>query len=130
MNSRRLIGSFTAATETRARGQRPSRHHTRISLRSGLEASHKRGIEIAPIIPSNCGARLRAAPRAAQDKGKEPAGDPQGPSGGTPMASVAIRDLRKAFGATEVIHGVDVLIGDGEFVVLVGPSGCGKSPLL
>jgi multiple sugar transport system ATP-binding protein len=46
------------------------------------------------------------------------------------MASVAIRDARKAFGATEVIHGVSVLIEDGEFVVLVGPSGCGKSTLL
>jgi multiple sugar transport system ATP-binding protein len=46
------------------------------------------------------------------------------------MASVAIRGVRKAFGATAVIHGVDVSIGDGEFVVLVGPSGCGKSTLL
>jgi multiple sugar transport system ATP-binding protein len=46
------------------------------------------------------------------------------------MASVAIRDVRKAFGALEVIHGVSVLIADGEFVVLVGPSGCGKSTLL
>jgi multiple sugar transport system ATP-binding protein len=46
------------------------------------------------------------------------------------MASVAIRDVRKAFGATAVIHGVDVSIRDGEFVVLVGPSGCGKSTLL
>src|SRR5260370_11440692 len=46
------------------------------------------------------------------------------------MASVAIRDVRKAFGVLEVIHGVSVLIGDGEFVVLVGPSGCGKSTLL
>ena len=46
------------------------------------------------------------------------------------MASVAIRDVRKAFGATNVIHGVDVAIADGEFVVLVGPSGCGKSTLL
>ena len=46
------------------------------------------------------------------------------------MASVAIRDVRKAFGATSVIHGVDVSIRDGEFVVLVGPSGCGKSTLL
>jgi multiple sugar transport system ATP-binding protein len=46
------------------------------------------------------------------------------------MASVAIREVRKAFGVLEVIHGVDVLIGDGEFVVLVGPSGCGKSTLL
>ena len=46
------------------------------------------------------------------------------------MASVAIRDVRKAFGATTVIHGVDIAILDGEFVVLVGPSGCGKSTLL
>src|SRR5262247_4920554 len=46
------------------------------------------------------------------------------------MASVAIQDVRKAFGAVQVIHGVDIAIRDGEFVVLVGPSGCGKSTLL
>jgi multiple sugar transport system ATP-binding protein len=46
------------------------------------------------------------------------------------MASVVIRDARKAFGLTAVIHGVSVDINDGEFVVLVGPSGCGKSTLL
>jgi ABC-type branched-subunit amino acid transport system ATPase component len=46
------------------------------------------------------------------------------------MAEVTIRDLRKSYGATEVIHGVDVAIADGQFVVLVGPSGCGKSTLL
>ena len=46
------------------------------------------------------------------------------------MAPVAIRDVRKSFGATTVIHGVNVTIRDGEFVVLVGPSGCGKSTLL
>jgi len=46
------------------------------------------------------------------------------------MAEVTIRDLRKSYDATEVIHGVDVDIHDGEFVVLVGPSGCGKSTLL
>ncbi|QCK84994.1 sn-glycerol-3-phosphate ABC transporter ATP-binding protein UgpC [Phreatobacter aquaticus] len=46
------------------------------------------------------------------------------------MASVDIRDVRKAFGATPIIHGVSVPIHDGEFVVLVGPSGCGKSTLL
>jgi multiple sugar transport system ATP-binding protein len=46
------------------------------------------------------------------------------------MAPVAIRDVHKAFGPVHVIHGVDISIGDGEFVVLVGPSGCGKSTLL
>src|SRR5215475_9600097 len=46
------------------------------------------------------------------------------------MASVGIRDVKKAFGATHVIHGVNISIADGEFVVLVGPSGCGKSTLL
>jgi multiple sugar transport system ATP-binding protein len=46
------------------------------------------------------------------------------------MASVAIRDVEKAFGQTQVLHGVSVDIPDGEFVILVGPSGCGKSTLL
>ena len=46
------------------------------------------------------------------------------------MAQVVVRGLRKSFGTVEVIHGVDVDIADGEFVVLVGPSGCGKSTLL
>jgi multiple sugar transport system ATP-binding protein len=46
------------------------------------------------------------------------------------MAPVALRQIRKSFGAVEVIHGVDVDITDGEFVILVGPSGCGKSTLL
>src|SRR5262245_18402987 len=50
--------------------------------------------------------------------------------GRSPMASVAISDVRKAFGAVQVLHGVTIAIGDGEFVVLVGPSGCGKSTLL
>jgi multiple sugar transport system ATP-binding protein len=46
------------------------------------------------------------------------------------MASVGIHDVKKAFGSTPVIHGVNITISDGEFVVLVGPSGCGKSTLL
>ncbi len=46
------------------------------------------------------------------------------------MASVTIRDVRKAFGSVEIIHGVNIDIEDGEFVILVGPSGCGKSTLL
>jgi len=46
------------------------------------------------------------------------------------MASVGIRGVKKQFGSVQIIHGVDIDIEDGEFVVLVGPSGCGKSTLL
>ncbi len=46
------------------------------------------------------------------------------------MAEVLIRELRKSYGAHPVVHGVDIDILNGEFVVLVGPSGCGKSTLL
>jgi multiple sugar transport system ATP-binding protein len=46
------------------------------------------------------------------------------------MAAVTLRRAQKSYGSTAVIHGVDIDIGDGEFVVLVGPSGCGKSTLL
>ena len=46
------------------------------------------------------------------------------------MAGLEIRNVRKSFGATPIIHGVSIDIADGEFVILVGPSGCGKSTLL
>ena len=46
------------------------------------------------------------------------------------MAAVTINGVKKRFGSTEVIRGVDIGIADGEFCVLVGPSGCGKSTLL
>ena len=46
------------------------------------------------------------------------------------MADVEIRAVHKSYGDTQVIHGVSVVIRDGEFVVIVGPSGCGKSTLL
>ena len=46
------------------------------------------------------------------------------------MAPVSLRNVQKSYGTAAVVHGVDVTIADGEFVVLVGPSGCGKSTLL
>ena len=46
------------------------------------------------------------------------------------MASVTIDQVKKRFGAVEILHGVDIRIPDGSFTVLVGPSGCGKSTLL
>ncbi len=46
------------------------------------------------------------------------------------MAAISMRGLKKSYGKTAVIHGIDVEIADGAFVVIVGPSGCGKSTLL
>lgn len=46
------------------------------------------------------------------------------------MAAVNLKKVIKRYGKTEVVHGVDLDIKDGEFIVFVGPSGCGKSTLL
>ncbi|TIV07685.1 MAG: ATP-binding cassette domain-containing protein, partial [Mesorhizobium sp.] len=46
------------------------------------------------------------------------------------MASVTLQNVEKDYGSLRILHGVDLEIADGEFVVLVGPSGCGKSTLL
>src|SRR5690606_26934965 len=46
------------------------------------------------------------------------------------MADVTLRGVRKSYGSLEVVHGVDLDIKSGEFVVFVGPSGCGKSTIL
>src|SRR3982075_1575497 len=46
------------------------------------------------------------------------------------MAVVHLRGVMKSYDKLEVIHGVDIAVADGEFIVIVGPSGCGKSTLL
>ena len=46
------------------------------------------------------------------------------------MAELSLKNVVKRYGALEVIHGANLEVKDGEFVVFVGPSGCGKSTLL
>jgi multiple sugar transport system ATP-binding protein len=46
------------------------------------------------------------------------------------MGALSIRNVRKSFGAVEILRGIDIEIEEGEFLILVGPSGCGKSTLL
>ena len=46
------------------------------------------------------------------------------------MGALSIRNVRKSFGAVNILKGIDIEIDEGEFLILVGPSGCGKSTLL
>jgi multiple sugar transport system ATP-binding protein len=46
------------------------------------------------------------------------------------MGQVTLRGVRKSFGETHVIQGVDLEVRNGEFLVFVGPSGCGKTTTL
>ena len=46
------------------------------------------------------------------------------------MATVSLKGIKKAFSSVYTLHGIDLEIKDGEFIVFVGPSGCGKSTLL
>jgi alpha-glucoside transport system ATP-binding protein len=46
------------------------------------------------------------------------------------MKGLSLKNIKKAYGKTQVLHGIDLEIDRGEFIVFVGPSGCGKSTLL
>ncbi|WP_112312602.1 ABC transporter ATP-binding protein [Pseudogemmobacter bohemicus] len=46
------------------------------------------------------------------------------------MAQVHLKNVKKSYGALDVVHSINLSIAEGEFVVLVGPSGCGKSTTL
>jgi len=48
----------------------------------------------------------------------------------TSVSSLTFQSLKKSYGDVHVLHGIDMAVADGEFLVLVGPSGCGKSTLL
>ena len=46
------------------------------------------------------------------------------------MADLTLRQIRKSYGSVDILHGIDLDIRSGEFIVFVGPSGCGKPTLL
>ena len=46
------------------------------------------------------------------------------------MTGLSLKEIRKSYGSVDVLHGIDLEIKQGEFIVFVGPSGCGKSTLL
>jgi sn-glycerol 3-phosphate transport system ATP-binding protein len=46
------------------------------------------------------------------------------------MGAISFRGVKKSYGDSQVVHGIDLEVADGEFIVILGPSGCGKSTLL
>src|SRR5262249_34123959 len=101
----------------------------------GTEGAHSRGVR-NPRLECRHGRHPRhhaAAPRRGDPDAAllRPRPDLDREITGAPgMADIAIRGVRKSYGRSEIMHGIDLDIADGEFVVILGPSGCGKSTLL
>src|ERR1700688_490816 len=87
---------------------------------SALTATmHSRCCEMDPRNANQLGSNLRAG-----DRGLPPADDVAAAD------ALAVRDIRKTFGATRAVRGVDLVMRPAEVLALVGQNGCGKSTLV
>src|SRR5690606_32515350 len=97
----------------RSRARAAGRRHSRLQERRGR---FRRPTRQAAAPPGRCRAYAQRAFRRIE--------------GNRLMAKIELQGLVKEYGKTRAVHGIDLTIEDGEFVVFVGPSGCGKSTTL
>src|SRR5688572_16285487 len=84
-------------------------------------------VRMQPLAMSEA---TRSAPSAPRKTAASATSDTPVPAGLPAKIRCAARGVKKAFGTTAILKGVDLEIAEGSFAVLVGPSGCGKSTLL
>ena len=106
---------------------RRARARCPLRARAGLRLSrHHRGSSISTATWTMRWPRCASA--SPPTRASEPAS--RSNSRRERMGSLTLRNVQKTFGSVKVLHGIDLEVADGEFVIFVGPSGCGKSTLL